>query len=320
MTRFLLAGLTVWMTAPALAAGSVSIELLPEAHVPAGRVVLGQVARLRSTDLQLMRVLVDLPIGRAPAAGGLAVLGREELAAWIRARARIADAQVRWGGPASVRVLASGRKLPAEQVAAAASSALGAWLASQEGHSAFALQRLPGDIDVPADEIRLEARPLRGTQLRRRMLVWVDVWAAQRFVRAVPVAFSVSLRRQVAVAGQPLDAGASLGAGAAQASAVELTEEDGTPMLLDALDESLRTRRSVRPGEMIRSENVRKAPAVTRGQWASLRAAAGAVRLETRVQVLQDGRPGDAVRVRQPGATGPVLARVIGSGELEVAR
>jgi flagellar basal body P-ring formation protein FlgA len=43
------------------------------------------------------------------------------------------------------------------------------------------------------------------------------------------------------------------------------------------------------------------------------------VMLESRVEVLQDGRVGDSVRVRQGGATGIVLARVTGPAALELA-
>jgi flagella basal body P-ring formation protein FlgA len=57
---------------------------------------------------------------------------------------------------------------------------------------------------------------------------------------------------------------------------------------------------------------------VARGDWATLHSAAGAVTLESRVEVLQDGRPGQRVRVRQQGATGPVFARVLGAGQLEL--
>jgi flagella basal body P-ring formation protein FlgA len=38
------------------------------------------------------------------------------------------------------------------------------------------------------------------------------------------------------------------------------------------------------------------------------------------VQVLQDGRIGETVRVQAPAATGPVLARVLSDGLLEMTQ
>jgi flagella basal body P-ring formation protein FlgA len=61
-------------------------------------------------------------------------------------------------------------------------------------------------------------------------------------------------------------------------------------------------------------------PDVVRGQWASLRTSSGEVTLEARVEVLQDGLQGQNVRVRPAQATQPVVARVIGPGQLEVVR
>lgn len=305
---------------PAFAASEITIELLPQARVPAGPVVLGQVAHLRTTDLDLMRVLVNLPIGRAPAAGESAVLERGGLSDWVRQRARLAETQVHWSGAGTVRVTGASRSLAGDDIAAAAADHLRAWLATQAGHSAIELERLPRDIDVPDATVRLHARPLARAQLRKRMLVWVDVWAAQRYVRTVPVAFSVSAWREVATTSEPLSAGANLGRETVSLREIDVAGMAGVPLLPGVPAGPLETRRPLRAGEAIRQQDVQPAAAVLRGQWASLRSSAGAVSLETRVEVLQDGRPGDSVRVRQPGATAGVVAKVVGPGQLEVAR
>ncbi|MBC5785092.1 hypothetical protein H8N03_19250 [Ramlibacter sp. USB13] len=59
--------------------------------------------------------------------------------------------------------------------------------------------------------------------------------------------------------------------------------------------------------------------AVARGEWASLRSVEGSITLESRVEVLQDGRPGQRIRVRPQGASGPMFARVLGPGRVELA-
>lgn len=59
--------------------------------------------------------------------------------------------------------------------------------------------------------------------------------------------------------------------------------------------------------------------AVARGEWAVLRATEGSITLESRVEVLQDGRAGERIRVRAQGVAGPMFARVVGPGRLELA-
>jgi hypothetical protein len=110
------------------------------------------------------------------------------------------------------------------------------------------------------------------------MVVWVDVWAGERFVRTVAVPVRLSIEAS------PLHAATAPSAGLAQISTRE-------PVL-----------------------------GVARGEWAPLRALAGAVRLESQVEVLQDGRVGDKIRVRTPGAMGTVFATVIAPHQLELAR
>jgi len=64
-------------------------------------------------------------------------------------------------------------------------------------------------------------------------------------------------------------------------------------------------------------EIVRALPAVTRGTHALLAWRSGLVELEARVEVLQDGQPGQTVRVRGMTGPGTLLARVVGPGRLE---
>lgn len=59
---------------------------------------------------------------------------------------------------------------------------------------------------------------------------------------------------------------------------------------------------------------------VTRGNVATLRSSSGGIRVESRVEVLQDGALGQDVRVRLPGAVDAVLARVVAPGQVEVAQ
>ncbi|HEX7639621.1 MAG TPA: flagella basal body P-ring formation protein FlgA [Burkholderiaceae bacterium] len=59
---------------------------------------------------------------------------------------------------------------------------------------------------------------------------------------------------------------------------------------------------------------------VLRGSLATLHSTSGAIRLESRVEVLQDGVVGQDVRVRLPGASESVQARVTGPGQVEVVQ
>jgi flagella basal body P-ring formation protein FlgA len=258
----------------AQAGTSVTIALRQAARVTSPIVTLGDVALLASSELEPLRTLVNLPIGRAPAAGETLIVQREALAPWILAKTGLASETLQWTGPAVTQLVAAARRVSGEEIAAAAEVALRGWLNARVGGGEVQLRVPPRDLDVPDGELELRARVLDRAALHSRMLVWLEVWVDQRFIRAVAVPFQVEAQQ----------------------------------LLPAALN------------ERTASKAASAKPIVMRGEWAALRSGAGAVSLEARVEVLQDGRMGDIVRVRQPGAAGGVIARVTGPGQLELAR
>jgi flagella basal body P-ring formation protein FlgA len=273
----------VTLSLPAAAAPLASIELLPEAKVGAGTVLLGQVARLHASDLDLIRKLVHLPVGNAPAPGNMAVLQRGTLMQWVRRHAALPAGALAWSGPEEGRVIGVAAQLRGEDIARAAVAEANAQLNAAGRAGRVEARLVPHDVALPGGEVRLEVRGLEQASWPRRLVVWVDIWSGGWFVRTVPVGLeTVAGDRR---AGDPAD-------GMPLASAAEDT---GIPATAHA------------------------PLTVARGDWAVLRAIEGAVTLESRVEVLQDGRTGQKVRVRQHGAVGPVLARVVGRGLLEIA-
>jgi flagella basal body P-ring formation protein FlgA len=81
---------------------------------------------------------------------------------------------------------------------------------------------------------------------------------------------------------------------------------------------ALRLRRPVAAGSALTRADVDEAPAIVRGDYATLHAFQGAIELESRVEVLQDGIVGQPVRVKLPGASSAIVARVTAQGQVEV--
>lgn len=179
----------------AFAEGAVTqIELRPSVVATQAEVHLGDVAKIRTQDLQAIRELVALPLGPSPPAGSEAVIRRDVLERWVRLRLGLSRALTDWHGA------------------------------------------LETTVHAPAQP------------------------------RVAP------LRTVGPLEGEPGATG---------------NERGVLPRL------------------------------VTRGDWVLLRFRSGAVELETRAQVLQDGHAGDVVRVRAWSASEPVFARVISAGAVE---
>lgn len=65
------------------------------------------------------------------------------------------------------------------------------------------------------------------------------------------------------------------------------------------------------------AERMPEAATVRKGDWARLRARAGAIEIEDRVEILQNGSTGDLVQVRGAASSASFTARVIARGMVE---
>lgn len=271
-------------SAPALAAPVASIELRAEVQVSGDTVTLGDVARIESRDLSLIRTLVDLPVGSAPPLGRVSRVTRDALLPWLQRRDALAGAVLTWAGADGTRLVRQGLQVEGRAVGEAALAELRKWMVVSGVAGDAAVATTPRDVHVAAPSVRLQARSVQAAHLRRRMIVWVDLWSEGVRLRTIPVTLDVE------VDAPPLRGGAG-----------------GLKSPTQWGEDPRRTAKQERP------------LVVERGTWAALRSVTGAVVLESRVQVLQDGRTGERVRVRQQGATGIVFARVVERGVLELA-
>ena len=262
-------------------AGAATVALRPAVALAGDRVTLGDVADVTTESLDDLVRLMALPLGIAPLAHGSRYLERGAIERALAAYSPELAGAVEWGGAREVALERSVRTVDGERILAAARAE-----AAHFGPGALRELHVPRDLEVPGGAVTLSARALGGAPALSRCLVWVDVRVDGRRVRSIPVAFSVE-RPRVATS----DAGA------------ERTAPPGAP--LDP------------PVEPVRPGREATAPGVTRGEWAMLTAGSDAIRLERRVQVLQDGHPGDTVRVKAPGAA-VFLARVAGEHDVRI--
>ncbi|TWD85728.1 flagella basal body P-ring formation protein FlgA [Variovorax beijingensis] len=327
---------------PALAAGQspveplVSIELRSHVKLDQTNVRLGDIAFLTTRDLPTLRRLMALPLGQAPRPGSPALLDRDTVVRWVEARSglqtvdsamRVQSPAIRWSGASETEIESAAQQLPGETVVGAARSALLGWLSQRSVRAEVEPVSTARDLFLPPGVPTLRVRPLPSqAQPTRRMLVWVDAWVDGRFVRTTAVTFEVGAWAPVTVATTDVGRGATVDPvmlrGAMQTREVDLTTvRQGTAMAAKAGGESAdgrqRLRRPLRPGEVLTSSHLEATPAVMRGNWAQLQARSGVVSVESRVEVLQDGREGQVVRVKVPGSSGEVLARVTGPGQVE---
>jgi flagella basal body P-ring formation protein FlgA len=168
---------------------------------------------------------------------------------------------------------------------------------------------------------------LTATLLVKRRSVWVDIWVDERFVRTVPVPVEISVVAPAYVALRDLPAGEAIDARPVVADqfAVQDVEWSGRNTLPVSVAAEFgvgefRLTHSLSPGQALTRADIAHVPLVLRGDMVTLRAHEGGISLESRVEALQDGDAGKAVRVKLSDASTSIVAYVIGPGLVELRR
>jgi flagella basal body P-ring formation protein FlgA len=232
-------------------------------------------------------------------------------AALAASRAMAAGAATKPQVQARQRV--EGAALQAEAV-----RAISAWMAQQPVSRFEVSAGLPmTDVDVPAGPWSLSARPLAPGQVPvGRIIVWVDVQVVDRLERRVPVVVTVRSFAPRWQARTDLPARAAIGSDLFERQEIELSlPSAAAPVELPA---GKRLSRSMVAGQVLQPAHIEQATEVTRGDMVEAHVRRGLVSVQTRGEALQDGRSGQRIQVRIAGASGPVLAQVVGPGTVQV--
>lgn len=300
----------------------VDVRVLPQAAVHRTPVRLGDVAAVESTDAGLAQQFREIPIGSAPNEEALVSLERRRLAAAVRSLQRNSGVDLRWSGAAAVTVSfdAVQQRVGGAEFADAARPLLREWLATRASASSMELARAPSDQVLPMGSVVLEVRPLAaGQPIASRMKLWVDVLVDGRFVKAVPIDFVVQVWQPAWVARRDLRPGEQPQEQLLERREVEAAQYGGRLYAGEgSVFGSSRMRTTLLAGRPLLSEQMETMPAVVRGGHATLISRRGAVELEALVQVLDDGRPGQTIRVRPVASKGVVEALVVDVGQVEV--
>lgn len=299
-----------------VAAGTVAVVTLKaRADVPRKEIRLGDVAEVALDDEEGADLLRRAEVGRVDAVAGVTRLSRAALARQLEKHQPAGVLRIEWRGADMVQATLASARLDAAQVVAAAESALRQELELSHGDVQLQPVSGPDAVRVPPGPTTLKARvaPGAAAQPQRRMRVEVDVRSEGRLVGVVPVWFDVHAQAARWVLRRDLPAGHVL-----QAEDLERRDVDVAGVSASPEDPTgQRLRRAVRAGSVLPASAVEDLPWVSRQDEVTVEVRSGSVIVESRGIALADGRAGDWVAVRIPGAE-LLRGRVIGPKRLAI--
>jgi len=294
------------------AAADVHLHLPRNVSVSNETFTLGEIAVVRSPDDELERKMSSIVMGRTPQSGEKTVIDRRTIRSRLAAN-RISASRVRLTGAEKVTVTCNESLINARRLIDAAEQFLAARRPGPSGCS-WRLVRKPRDLAVyPAKDIQLRCR-LAKSAPRGYVTVDVVAFSGERELAATMLLFKLAYPVPQAVAVKDIAAGEMLTQANTQVRVVNVEREasaDWSPPYGMVATRAIPAGRIISPG-LIRKE--KPEVVVQRNHTVQMKIEAPGFTITGLGLALQDGRPGEMIKVRNADSKRIVTAKVAADG------
>jgi len=308
----------VLILALVLAAGAApqaTIMVRPESEVSAANCMLADIAAVQCGAEELAQKLANVSICPSPLPGKTRKLTREQIVVALR-RAGISDGTADLLCPAEVAVKRS-LTMVTGQALFEATREFALTGRSWPGTVAVEPTRLPADQAVPSGKLELRVKAGSREARKGRNSLPVEIVVDDQIYRTVHVPLLVKVSAPVLVSAQAIPRGTAI-----SPANVALQERDITNLPDDVLLEEPSGDWSasvpIPEGAVIRRHWVDEPPAVRSGDAVLVVVEAGAVRVTDKGTAVQDGRPGQRIKVRFTGDVREIRGPVAEPGVVKI--
>ncbi len=277
-----------------LAGQTASLSLLPTASVTGDGVFLEQ---LLATTAEAP--LPHLRVADAPAIGQSLVLNRGEVTALLHKFAPEVSS-TNWTGAAQVRVTRRTRALGESELKALLTDVLQREHVRTRGELELTFSRQWTALAVPDETFTLKLLDLPTSGVSANMILRFELRGLRETFGTWSVVTQAHIWRELLVTSAALKRGQTLG------DADVLRERRDLLLCRDALEAlphvetCLELIENLPAGVPLSARSFRVRPLIFRGQTLEALVTAGALQISTKVEALEDGLPGQFVRVRNP--------------------
>lgn len=284
-------GLALALLLP-LAGQTASLSLLPAASVTGEGVFLGQLVADESGQ-----PLPHLRVADAPAVGQSFALTRDQVGALLQ-KAAPELATTNWVGSDQVRVTRRTRQLGESELKELLTDTLQREHVRQRGELELTFTRPWSAATIPDDSFTLKLLDLPTSGVGANMILRFELRSAGETFGTWSVVTQARVWRDVLMTGGPLKRGQLLTESDVQRERRDLLLTRDAIESLPRVETGLELIENVSAGVVLTARSFRVRPLVLRGQMLDALVQDGALQISTKVELLEDGLPGQFVRVR----------------------
>lgn len=286
-----------------LAAQSPAVSTPPVAEPATAIFASGALVRSEgvfSTDLiQGVPALPRIRVASAPAVGGWLQLSRTSVVETLRLTG-LDLSNFRWTGPESARVSRAMRELAETEVRDRITQELQRRCARNGGEIEVRFSRPWRSVSIPDEPLEVRLLDLPSTGLQTLISLKVEVMAAREPVGSWFQPIQVRHWCEVPVAASALRRGTPLAEAETVLERRDVLASRGVLKALPAAIQDYEMAESLAPGQSLSDRSLRLKTVVFRGHRVDARIQAGSLEITTKVEAMEDGFPGQSIRVRNP--------------------
>lgn len=279
------------MTLAARAADVASWPLAPEARVDSRGIYL--------RDLfapGFSQPLPEIRLGDAPLFGRFVMLNRAQVTDLLAKAAP--DLDPLWSGAERIRVVRRARVLDETEIKQMLTSALQEENVRERGELELRFVRPWAPVHAPDEPLKLKVLDLPNAGISPNFIVRFEVKAGTELVGTWSLNVNAKIMREVWVARSGLMRGQALqGADIGQERRDVLTFRDGMAALPGELA-GFDIGENLAAGQILTPRSLKQRPIIKRGKTLDALVADGPLQIVVKVEALEDGLPGQFVRVR----------------------
>ena len=301
----------------AFSADGINLTLKTAATVDGDEVRLSDIAGLTGGAAKARKNMGTTVVATAPKPGQTRFLGIDYIRIRLR-QAGIDTSAMTFKGPRDVRIARRGVNLPAGRIKQAVEAAIRGHMPWRQEDVTISGITFDETIQLPTGKLAYRVLPKRNEDFLGRTIVALHLFIDGEPVRKLWVNATISVVADVVTVVNPLGKHQHI-------EQADLTVErrdlaglsaDTVRRIEDALGN--RTTRMIYPGTVLKASMIASPPLVRRGDIVRILATTGTMTITATGMAKQQGRKGDAVRVKNTDSNRVITARVSGPGTVVV--
>lgn len=288
-------------------ASSPVVTLVESVEVDGEGIFLDQLVTISPATL-----LPHIRLAAAPSVGQATNLTRAQVATWMQTLASAVNVGV-WSGAERAKVTRRIRQLAETELREMLQTVLQRDHVKDRGELELRLTRSWATIAVADEPLTLKVVDLPASGVGANFIVRFELWAGLERLGAWQLAAAAKVWKEILVAEAPIKRGQLLRSAPVTSDRRDVlslreTAITGSPGDVGAAE--FEFKENVTAGQPILARSLRIRPVVFRGSIVDGLVQDGAMRINLKVEVLEDGLPGHVIRVRNPRTRREMLGKV----------